>query len=217
MGDPAVYDAWYQRPRGRWIGSAEFKLMWDMLRPGPGESLLDVGCGTGYFSRHFAAAGLRVTGIDPDRDALRFGAQQNGAVTYCRGSALNLPYADQTFDYSSAVASLCFVGNPERALAEMLRVSRRAVVVGLLNRRSLLYYAKHGSGGYRGARWDRGADVRKWLAGVSVPLSVRIRTAIFFPGGAWPARTLEMMLPGWLPWGGFLALHIVRDPPGGAE
>ena len=212
MSDPAAYEAWYHHSRGRWIGDIEFKLLYDMLQPRAGASLLDVGCGTGYFSRRFAHAGLRVTGIDPDRDALHFAAQQGGGVTYCRGSALNLPYADGTFDYCAAVTSLCFVADPQQAIAEMLRVSRRALILGLLNRRSLLYYAKHGRGGYRSARWDRVGDVHRWLAGRGLPMSVRIRTAVFFPGGTPLARLMERLLPHRLRWGGFLAVCVVVQP-----
>lgn len=210
--DPAAYEAWYHQARGCWIGDIEFKLLYDMLQPRAGSSLLDVGCGTGYFSRRFAGAGLRVTGIDPDRDALYFAEQRGGGVTYCRGSALNLPYADCSFDYCGAVTSLCFVANPQRVIAEMLRVSRGALILGLLNRRSLLYYAKHGRGGYRGARWDRGEDVHRWLTGLGVSMSVRMRTAVFFPGGTPPARVVERLLPQRLPWGGFLAVCAEVQP-----
>jgi len=54
---PAEYDAWYDSPRGRWIGETEFRLLQRLLALRPGETLLDVGCGSGWFTRRFAAAG----------------------------------------------------------------------------------------------------------------------------------------------------------------
>ena len=66
VNDPTAYEAWYHTARGTWIGAVEFRLMMHLLQPASGATLLDVGSGTGYFSRCFAAAGLRVIGIDPD-------------------------------------------------------------------------------------------------------------------------------------------------------
>ena len=72
MTDPATYHAWYDTQRGAWIAGLELALLHDLLRPRPGESMLDVGCGTGWFAGAFAARGLEVTGLDPDLAALGF-------------------------------------------------------------------------------------------------------------------------------------------------
>ena len=76
---PESYDAWYHMPRGRWIADAEYRLLRDGLRASPGSSVLDVGCGTGYFTRRFAADGFVTTGIDPDAGMLRYAAAQDAA------------------------------------------------------------------------------------------------------------------------------------------
>jgi protein-L-isoaspartate O-methyltransferase len=47
--DAESYDEWYETPRGRWIGQREAAFVVENLQPRQGESLLDVGCGTGFF------------------------------------------------------------------------------------------------------------------------------------------------------------------------
>jgi SAM-dependent methyltransferase len=207
--DPAAYESWYHTPRGRWIAEREFNLLQRLLRPGVGASLLDVGCGTGHFSRRFARLGLAVTGIDPDPQMLDYAESENGNITYLQGSALKLPFAADSFDYASAVTSLCFIADPAQALQEMWRVSRRGVVLGLLNRHSILHRMKQGQGGYRNARWDALKEVEEWRAVlVPAPTTISIRSAIFLPRGDRLARWSEALLPNQLPWGGFLAVCL---------
>lgn len=208
---PDEYEAWYETARGRWIAGSEFDLMMRLMKPPAGATLLDVGCGTGHFSRRFAAAGLHVTGLDPDAAMLDYARRLGGGVDYVRGTGAVLPFDDNAYDHATAVTSLCFIADPEQALREMWRVSRRAVLLGLLNRRSLLYRQKHGHGAYRGARWDTAAEVRRWTRRLEPVPQITVRSAIFLPSGGALARVAEATLPGVLPWGGFLAV-LLRKP-----
>ena len=209
--DPVTYEAWYHTSRGAWIGDVEYSLLMRFLQPSPGQTLLDVGSGTGYFSRRFADTGLQVTGIDPQPDMIRYARTLGDDVAYIEGSALQLPFESQSFDFCAAVTSLCFISEPEQALAEMWRVSRYGVILGLLNRHSLLYRMKHGSGSYKGARWDTIASVRHWCRHLTPAPKVTSRTAVWLPGGGGLARVMESLLPGTLTWGGFLAIGL-RKP-----
>jgi ubiquinone/menaquinone biosynthesis C-methylase UbiE len=203
--NPAAYEAWYHTPRGHWIGDAEFALLMRLLRPHPGASLLDVGCGTGYFSRRLAGQELKVTALDADAGMLDYARAKDVTVRYLRGDALALPFEDCSFDHCTAITSLCFVTDPVRALREMLRVARQNVVLGLLNRNSSLYRQKHDRSGYQGARWDSAENIRQWIAEINPALQAEIRTAVFFPGGGPFARLAEAWFPNLFPWGGLLA------------
>ena len=209
--NPSEYEAWYETARGSWIAGREFGLMMRLLAPPAGSTLLDVGCGTGHFSRRFAAVGQRVTGLDPDAAMLDYARRLGGGVDYLRGTATALPLTDGAYDFVTGVTSLCFIVETPDALREMWRVARRAVLLGLLNRRSLLYRQKRGRGAYRGARWDAPVEARHWARQLEPAPRVTIRSAIFLPGGGAFARATEAVLPGTLPWGAFLAV-VLRKP-----
>lgn len=204
---PQEYDAWYGSRRGRWIGDVEFELLCRHLDTTAGTSLLDVGCGGGWFTRRFAAAGLDVTGVDVDANALDFARQRSGpGVSYLEGDARRLPFPGQSFDQVISITALCFVDDWPRALAEIVRVTRRRFVLGLLNRHSLLWLDKGRSGGkgaYQGAHWHARRELDEVLMGLPVE-HVRFSTGIFFPSGKEFPQAIERVLPNRLPWGAFL-------------
>lgn len=198
--DASAYDAWYQTPRGAWIGETELRLLRHLLRPERGERLLDAGCGTGYFTRRLAGeCGLRAVGLDPNAAWLDFArAHSCGTEQYCVGTAEALPFIDRSFDLLVSVMALCFVDDARRALREMLRVTRRRFAIALLNRHSLLYLGKGragGAGGYRGARWHVGAEIRAQFADLPVS-GLTVRSAIFLPDGGRIARGVERLVAG---------------------
>ena len=201
------YDAWYGAPRGRWIGETEIKLLRRMLDPRPGESLLDVGCGTGWFTRRMAELpGLDVTGIDPNVEWLSYARERDDKSTYLEASACALPFADKHFDRALSVTALCFITDWPLALAEIVRVTRKRFAIGLLNRTSLLWRDKGqngGKGAYQGAYWHTTKELRLALDGLPVR-NIRSRTAIFIPSGSRIAVIAERTLPSSLPLGGFL-------------
>lgn len=203
---PADYDAWYATPRGRWIGDREFALLASLLDARPGETMLDVGTGTGYFARRFAGeGGLRVTGVDTAAAMLAFARGAAADIGFVQADAARLPFADACFDHVVAATSLCFVADEARAVREMARVARRGVALGLLGRRSLLGLAKRGAGSYAGARWHVAAEARALLAGAGLG-NIRGGHAVFLHGGGAVARAVESMLPAALPLGGFVAV-----------
>ena len=201
------YDAWYRTPRGAWIGDAEYTLLRRMLAAERRSSLLEVGCGTGYFTRRFARDGHAVAGVDLDPAMVDF-AQAHAAAgeRYGVADALALPFADRSFDFCISVTALCFVRDERKALCEMVRVARRGIALGLLNRQSLLYWQKgrHGGrGAYQGAHWHSARETRRLLGGSGLG-NVVIRSAIYLPNGGSMAQRLEAVVPGSLPLGGFL-------------
>lgn len=127
------YDAWFLSPMGRHVEEVENQLILDLLRPQAGESLLDVGCGTGNHLLLFQQLGLDVCGVDPSEAMLRVAREKLGARAELRvASAEELPYEDNAFDIVSLISSLEFA-QPLHALSEAARVARSRVFVGVLN------------------------------------------------------------------------------------
>jgi SAM-dependent methyltransferase len=206
--DAGAYDAWYRTPRGAWIGDVEFGLLRRLLRPEAGQSLLDVGCGSGYFTRRFAQeAKLCVVGIDPNASWVDFArAHRAGTEQYCVGRAESMPFPDKSFDFSISVAALCFVDDPRRAVREILRVTRKRFAIGLLNRRSVLYLQKgpgKESGAYQGAHWHTAREIRAIFDGMPTA-SLTVSSAVFLPGGGRFARGVESLIPESLSLGAFI-------------
>jgi len=207
------YDAWYRTARGSWIGEAEYRLLGRLLAPAAGASLLDVGCGTGYFTRRFALDGHPATGLDLDASMLEVAsAQRVAGERYVHGNALALPFKDGEFDCCVSVAALCFIPDEAAALAEMLRVTRHRLALGLLHRRSILYLQKGrggGKGAYRGAHWHTPREVRELFSRVRCE-EPRLEYAVFLPGGGPLARAVERGMPSGAPFGAFLAATCSR-------
>ena len=215
--EPADYDAWYRTPRGAWIGEREFRLLRAMLGPRPGETLLDVGCGTGYFTRRFAADSKRqVTGLDIDRSWAGYAASQGaGNEAYVCGTAIELPFRNGTFDLAVSVAALCFVTDQRRGIQEILRVTKRRLAIGLLHRRSLLYREKGrggGKGAYSGAHWHTQSEIRELFSGLPVA-NLQVRSAVALPAGGAFAQSMEPLLTPWWPFASFIAVagDVVRQ------
>ncbi len=205
----ADYDAWYDTPRGRWVGDAECRILLRAVEPRQGESLLDVGCGTGWFTRRMARLpGVQVTGLDINADWLAYARECDAASNYIEGDALALPFADSCFDGVVSIAALCFTADWRRAVGEVVRVSRGRFAIGMLNRRSLLWREKGrngGSGAYRGACWVTPEELRDSVAGLPVT-DVRVSSAVFLPSGSLLARAVECLLPAHLAIGGLVVL-----------
>lgn len=94
------------------------------IAPEPGESILDLAAGTGTSSAPFAAAGAAVFPTDISMGMLLVGKKQRPGLHFVAGDALQLPYADESFDAVTISYGLRNVEDNTSALREMLRVTR---------------------------------------------------------------------------------------------
>lgn len=96
----------------------------EAIDPQPGQRILDLAAGTGSSSAPLAEAGAHVFPTDMSLGMLRVGKQRHPHMDFIAGDALNLPYADDSFDVVTISYGLRNVEQTEDALRELLRVTR---------------------------------------------------------------------------------------------
>jgi len=127
-GDFGRIAAGYVRGAGEFIARLEL---------GAGERVLDVACGTGNLAIPAARTGADVTGVDiaPNliAQAKARAVAESLAVSLDVGNAEQLPYDDASFDTSVTMFGAMFAARPDRAAAELLRVTRSGGRVAMAN------------------------------------------------------------------------------------
>jgi SAM-dependent methyltransferase len=217
-GVAAHYEAWYETPEGQRADELEKAVLgWLLQGFARLDSVLEIGCGTGHFSHWLGAQGLTAVGLDLS-PAMLAEARVLGAGPLVRADALRLPFADGAFGLTALITTLEFLEQPREALAEALRVARRGLILGVLNRWSVLGLRRRLAGLFRRTVYDGahfyGVGELKRLA-TSCPLRARgctrsvagekarvvWRTTLFPRGWPWAQARL--------PWGGFIGMALI--------
>jgi SAM-dependent methyltransferase len=97
-----------------------------VMAEGPA-SILDVGCGDGAFLKAASARGCRVHGVDTDE--ARITKLQSEDLSAKLARAEELPFENASFDVVTFSYTTHHLAELPRALAEAVRVARRAVLI----------------------------------------------------------------------------------------
>ena len=101
--------------------------------PWAGRTLLDLGCGSGYWLSGYADEAAAVIGVEPDPRLLPLAADRDSRVKVLRGSAEHIPLPSGSVDVVHARFAYFFPPGCDAGLAEAMRVLRPAgtlVVIG---------------------------------------------------------------------------------------
>lgn len=116
----------------------------DLTEPAAGRRILDVASGFGQDALALGARGATVVGAEPSQRMTAWArlksAEADGPLAqWVRGWSDRLPFADDAFDASFCKGALDHFDQPERAIAEMARVTRPSgrVVLAIANFESL--------------------------------------------------------------------------------
>jgi SAM-dependent methyltransferase len=122
----------YERYMGRWSRLLAPSLV-DFSEVGEGNAVLDVGSGTGAlaFAVRDAKKTVRVTGIDPSAAYVEHATHNNAdpRVHFSTGDAQSLSFPDAEFDRTISLLVVNFIPDRERALKEMIRVTKPGGIV----------------------------------------------------------------------------------------
>jgi ubiquinone/menaquinone biosynthesis C-methylase UbiE len=119
----------YQRNMVRGVFATWAKFLVDSAAIEPGETILDIACGTGIVARHAAAAtgpGGAVTGLEINRAMLdvarRLAPSDGAAMRWIEADAADMKLPDDAFDVVLCQQGVQFFKQREAALAGMRRV-----------------------------------------------------------------------------------------------
>lgn len=117
------YHKMYEVEERHWWFKGKFAtaLMLLTRRISQGSRVLDIGCGTGLFSKMLTKKGYEVTSIDSSSVALDY-SRKRGVSNLISGDALKLPFPDNAFDAACALDILEHLEDDQGALKEWQRV-----------------------------------------------------------------------------------------------
>jgi SAM-dependent methyltransferase len=123
----------YERFMGRWSRRVANRFL-PALGVAPRRRWLDVGCGTGVLTRAIVERCMpaAVTGVDPSPAFLSYAAEMvppGVSVEFRQGHGEALPFPPAVFDATVSGLTLNFTADQQRALQEMVRVTRPRGVV----------------------------------------------------------------------------------------
>jgi SAM-dependent methyltransferase len=117
-GNPALYELENLAvdPRGTVLKRMAQAATWD------GRTLLDLGCGSGYWLPGYAAQADQVIGIEPDERLVSLARARDRRVEVLHGSAEHIPLDDASVDVVHARFAYFFPPGCDAGLAEVMRV-----------------------------------------------------------------------------------------------
>ena len=198
---PERYDQWFKTPIGRLIKAYETEVIFELLRPGRGDRILDAGCGTGVFTVDILIAGSCVVGLDISEPMLSEAGRKARGYPFSQvlGDIGSLPFPDQTFDKVLSVTALGFLQDMRLGIRELFRVARKGgcIVIATLNSRSPWALRRSAEAMERSDSLFRQVTFRSPdELEASAPVKGVIKTAIHFQKNDDPERAKEIELAG---------------------
>lgn len=124
-----------KNPVGRFFLNNFLKTVVKTTKPLNIETVLDAGCGEGFTLDRLQKEKIGKTfeGIEYDESAVMMANVMYPKLTIKKGDIYKLPYKNNSFDLVICTEVLEHLENPKKAYRELLRVSRKYVLVSVPN------------------------------------------------------------------------------------
>lgn len=201
------YESWYETPAGRRAEALEKAALRRLLGHfTDAHSVLEIGAGTGHFTRWLRSEGLAATGLDLSTAMLTQARKLDGPG-WVQGNACRLPFSPDAFDLAAIITTLEFLSCPREALLEGLRVARKGLLLGVLNRWSPIGLKRRLRGLFQASVYDAAHFYSvKALTGLVRSLAGK-EAGVVWTSTLWPAWWPECLRH--RRWGGFIAVAVV--------
>lgn len=115
--------------------------------------VLDAGCGEGFTLNKLSQnkIGEKLEGIEFSKDAVEIGKKLHPYLSLKQGDIYKLPYKDNSFDLVLSTEVLEHLKEPEKALKELIRVSKKYILLSVPN-----------EPWFRIANFLRGKNITRW-------------------------------------------------------
>ncbi|HKK58974.1 MAG TPA: class I SAM-dependent methyltransferase [Salinivirga sp.] len=134
------YDDYYNTEFGKKVGQIEEQLVRELMQEIPQIPLLELGCGTGHWTRIFLNMGYEVTATDVAEPMLRVIRTKELKINIRELDAMNLPFENNSLELIAGITMLEFVNDQQKVIDEIFRVLKPGgwLVLGCLNEESAL-------------------------------------------------------------------------------
>ncbi len=124
------YEKWFDR--NKYAYQSELEVIKHVM-PEDGNGI-EIGIGSGLFAEPLDIE----IGIDPSVEMLKLATKRSLKV--CRGVGENLPFKDNSFDFSLMVTTVCFLDDAEKSLLEVERIlkPKGSFIIGFVDKESPL-------------------------------------------------------------------------------
>ena len=135
-----AYDAYYKTEFGITVDSIEKKIIDELLNSVGSKEMLEIGCGTGHWTKHFEELGYAVTAVDISKPMLDIAKKRDLKAEFIIADAGSLPFKNESTDLITSITMLEFVDEIEKAVSEMRRILKKSgnLILGCLNKNSVL-------------------------------------------------------------------------------